>query len=277
MNRLIVISLLLFLFTDVYAGSEKTEPVEPFERGIEMSSGVFVPKGTVRTAVNFSYNTYDLGMLENDPGYSMLFGLANDLSGSMYTFGLAPQVSYFVANNFSIGVRFDYDRTSADLFNASLSIGEDMGFGIADYHTLSHTFSGSLAGRYYMQIANSKRFGLFAEMRLTGGFGQGKTWNVDEGNKYGTYVNSYNAALSIVPGISVFAHDNVAVEVAIGVLGINYSYKEQIRNQVEISAMQKSGANFKINPLSIEIGVAFYFYTGPHSKKARLAAKQMDR
>ena len=72
-----------------------------------------------------------------------------------------------------------------------------------------------------------------------------------------------------MPGISIFAQDNVAVEVAIGILGINYTRREQIRNQVEHSVMQTSGANFRINPLSIEIGTSFYFYTGPHSKKAR--------
>jgi hypothetical protein len=72
-----------------------------------------------------------------------------------------------------------------------------------------------------------------------------------------------------VPGICVFAQDNVAVEVAIGILGINYTKVDQIRNQVEFSSMQTSGANFRINPLAIEIGTTFYFYTGPHSKKAR--------
>jgi hypothetical protein len=62
----------------------------------------------------------------------------------------------------------------------------------------------------------------------------------------------------------------VAVEVAIGILGINYTRTEQIRNQVEHSMMQTSGANFRINPLAIEIGTSFYFYTGPHSRKARM-------
>ncbi len=253
-----------------WAGSRKTkEPVEPFDRGIGTSSTVFVPKGTIHTGINFSYNTVDLGQAADDSGYSMLFDIVNGLKGSMYTFGLAPQFSYFVADNLSFGWRFDYDRSSVDVGNASLSISDDMGFGISDYHTLQHMFSGSLTMRYYMSIADSKRFAIFAEARATGAYGQSKSWKDEGEDKYGTYQHITKGALTFVPGISIFAQDNVAVEVAIGILGINYTRREQIRNQVEHSVMQTSGANFRINPLSIEIGTSFYFYTGPHSKKAR--------
>ncbi len=264
----------MLLAVDSRAGSGKEkEDVEPFDRGIGTSSTVFVPKGTVNTGVSFSYNTVDLGQAADDAGYSMLFDLVSGLNGSMYTFGLAPQVSYFVADNLSVGGRFDYDRSSLDLGNASLSLNDDLGFSIADYHMLQHMFSGSLTMRYYMSIADSKRFAIFAEARATGAYGQSKSWKVEGDKKFGTYQQISKGALTFVPGISIFAHDNVAVEVAMGILGINYQRTEQVRNQVEHSVMQTSGANFKINPLSIEIGVSFYFYTGPHSKKAREGRK----
>ncbi len=260
----------MLIAADSWAGSKsEKEPVEPFDRGIGMSSTVFVPKGTVHSGINFSYTTVDLGQAADDAGYSMLFGLLDGLKGNMYTFGLAPQISYFVADNLSVGGRFDYDRSSLDLGGVNLSISDDLGFGISDYHLLQHMFSGSLTLRYYMSIANSKRFAIFAEARATGAYGQSKTWNVDGEDKYGTYQNTVKGALTFVPGISIFVQDNVAVEVAIGILGINYQRTEQVRNQVEHSVMQTSGANFKINPLSIEIGTSFYFYTGPHRKKSK--------
>ncbi len=270
MKRFIIISILMLAAADSWAGSKKEkEPVEPFDRGIGTSTTVFVPKGTINPGVSFSYNTVDLGQAADDAGYSMLFDLVNGLKGSMYTFGLAPQLSYFVADNLSVGGRFDYDRSSLDLGNASLSLNDDLGFGISDYHMLQHMFSGSLTMRYYMSIADSKRFAIFAEARATGAYGQSKSWKEEGDRKYGTYQRITEGALTFVPGISIFAQDNVAVEVAIGILGINYTRREQIRNQVEHSVMQTSGANFRINPLSIEIGTSFYFYTGPHSKKAR--------
>lgn len=269
MKRIILLVILLTFSAYSSAGSDK-EPVEPFDRGIGMSNTVFVPKGTVGSGVNFSYNTIDLGGAEGDSGYSMLFDLLGGLRGSMYTFGLAPHISYFVADNLSVGARFDYDRSSFGLGNAALSLGDDMSFGISDYHMLKHMFSGSLTMRYYMAIAGSKRFAIFAEVRATGAYGQSKSWKVEGDDKFGTYQLTYKGALTCVPGICVFAHDNVAVEVAIGILGINYTRTEQIRNQVEHSIMQTSGANFRINPLAIEIGTNFYFYTGPHSRKARM-------
>lgn len=270
MKRLVIISLMMMSFLNSWAGSKNIkEPVEPFDRGIGTSTTVFVPKGTVNTGISFSYNTIDLGKAADDAGYSMFFDLLNGLNGYMYSFGLAPQLSYFVADNLSVGGRIDYDRSSLDLGNAALSIGEDMGFSISDYHMLKHMFSGSLTMRYYMSIADSKRFAIFAEARATGAYGQSKTWKVDGDDKLGTYQTIREGALTFVPGICIFAQDNVAVEVAIGILGINYTRTDQIRNQVEHSTMQTSGANFRINPLSIEIGTSFYFYTGPHSKKAR--------
>ena len=270
MKRLVVILLMILAAADCLAGSRnEKEPVEPFDRGIGISTSVFVPKGTVNVGVSFNYNTVDLGAADEDYGYSMLFDLVNGLDGYMYTFGLAPHISYFIADNLSVGGRFDYDRSSLDLGNAALSIGEDMGFGISDYHMLKHMFSGSLTLRYYIPIADSKRFAIFAEARATGAYGQSKAWKVEGEDKFGTYQTIQKGALTFVPGISIFAQDNVAVEVAIGILGVNYTRNEQTRNQVEHSVMQTSGANFRINPLSIEIGTSFYFYTGPHSRKAR--------
>lgn len=270
MKLLVTIFLMICTLTQGWAASRKDAgAVEPFDRGIGMSSTVFVPKGTVSSGVNFSYSTIDLGQSENDMGYSMLFDMLNGLNGKMYSFGLSPQVSYFISDNLSIGGRFDYDRSSLDIGNAGLSISDDIGFSVSDYHMLKHMYSGSLTLRYYMSIANSKRFAIFAEARATGGFGQSKTWKVDGDRKDGTYQTIQEGALTFVPGICIFAQDNVAVEVAIGILGINYSRTEQVRNQVEHSVMQTSGANFKINPLSIEIGTSFYFYTGPHGRKAK--------
>ncbi|MGM9736349.1 MAG: hypothetical protein ACI3ZL_08050 [Candidatus Cryptobacteroides sp.] len=272
MRKIAFILTMLLGCTSAFAVSnKKSKTVEPFERGLGGTlTGVFVPKGTVSTGINFNYKTIDLGGNSSDDfGYSMLFGLLGDLKGSMYTFGVAPQVSYFLADNLSLGVRFDYDRSFLTLNSASLSISDDIGFSLTDYNMFQHTFSGSLTTRYYMPLANSKRFGVFVEARATGVYGQSKLWKVVEEDKYGTYSVTLKGALTFVPGICIFATDNVAVEVAIGVLGLEYSRVDQYRNQVEHSVKTTSGANFRINPLSIELGTSFYFYTGPHSKKAK--------
>ena len=83
MKRIVTISLLICFAANSWAGSGN-EPVEPFDRGIGMSSTVFVPKGTVGTGVNFSYNTIDLGNAAGDSGYSMLFDLVGASLGNVW-------------------------------------------------------------------------------------------------------------------------------------------------------------------------------------------------
>ena len=65
-----------------------------------------------------------------------------------------------------------------------------------------------------------------------------------------------------MPGISVFVTNDVAVEMSVGLLGFNYNKTVQTTNQVDVSVMESSGANFKINPLSLSLGLSFYIPTG---------------
>ena len=81
----------------------------------------------------------------------------------------------------------------------------------------------------------------------------------------------------MVPGLCVFATNNVCVEVAVGVLGINYQYVKQQTNLVEESVMHQSGANFKINPLSISLGMSFYVPVADPAKKAARKAEKGGR
>jgi hypothetical protein len=65
-----------------------------------------------------------------------------------------------------------------------------------------------------------------------------------------------------VPGLAVFFTENIAFEVAVGVLGFNWQKIEQTTNQVDKSIMTKSGANCNINLLKINVGMSFYIPTG---------------
>lgn len=241
-------------------GVKEPHEVHEFDRGITMSTSTFIPKGTFGTGLTFSYNTMDLGQAENDPGYSLL-SLITGIKGDMYSFGIAPNVSYFLLDNLAVGVRFDYDRTSLDVVNIGLSLGDMLSLQISDYHYLSHGYTGSLTCRYYMPFGDSKRFAMFAEGRLTGGYGQSVLYQMDQGDKFGTYQSSMNFSIDVVPGLTAFVTNNVALEVSIGVLGLNYKRVQQVTNQVETSIMQSSGANFKLNLFSVGMGISIYLPT----------------
>lgn len=241
-------------------GAEKNYEIQEFDRGITMSNSIFIPKGTFGTGLTFSYNTIDLGKSDGDAGYSLL-SLLTGVSGEMYSFGIAPNVTYFLLDNLAIGLRFNYDRASLDLGNANLAFGDMLSLQISDYHYLSHNYKGSMTCRYYMPFGSSKRFAMFAEGRLTGGYGQSVMYRKDQEDKFGTYQNSLNFSIDVVPGLTAFVTNNVALEVSIGVLGLNYKRTEQITNQVHTSVMESSGANFKLDLFSVGMGVSVYLPT----------------
>lgn len=228
------------------------------DRGAGKMNSVFIPKGYIGGGFAFSYKTFDLGSGTDDVGYSMLFSLLSGMKGDMHTFGIAPSISYFIMDNLAVGVRFDYDRTNLNVGSLGLSLGDLASISLNDYAMLKNMYSTAVTGRYYMPIANSKRIAMFGEVQLGFDAGQSLTYKIQDGNKYGTFQQIYGFGLNVVPGLCVFATNEVCVEVAVGILGIDYQHIRQETNRVDVSVMSQSGANFKINPLSISLGLSFY-------------------
>lgn len=251
----------------VQRSKKQKKEVVPFDRGIGRSKSVFIPQGTIGAGVSFSYNNYSIGNAAADAGYSMLFNLLGDIHGNLLSFGISPYASYFIADNLSVGARFDYDRSSMGLNNLSLSLSDELGFSIKDFNYFKQTYTGALTLRTYLPFANSKRFAMFTEIRATGGYGQAESYKLDEGDKFGTYQDIYSFELGLVPGLCAFVTNEVALEVAVGLLGFNYQKVAQHTNQVDYSEMERSGANFKLNIFSISFGLSFYIPTGDHRVK----------
>ena len=74
----------------------------------------------------------------------------------------------------------------------------------------------------------------------------------------GTYSKSTDLGFGVSPGMVAFINNYTAVEVSIGVLGVNLSKTRQVTNQVETGEQSSTSANFKINIFSIGLGIAFY-------------------
>lgn len=231
-----------------------------FSRGIGRANSLFLPKGSLGFGLSVSHSDYKLGTATDDVGYKMLFSLLNGVTGNMTSFGLSPQLSYCVADNLTVGLRFDYDKSSFNLGSASFSLGDMMSFDISNMNYIKQSYSGAATLRYYMPISDSRRFAIFLEGRGVLGYAQSKTFKQEEEHKFGTYQDIYNASLELVPGIICFMADNASFEVSIGVLGFETQKVQQVTNQVEYSEMKQSGANFKINLLSINFGMSFYIY-----------------
>ena len=280
---LMVVSAAMFAAND----SDTTATV-PFDRGIGISRSVFVPKGTISCGASFSYATYDVGNGADDAGFKALFGLVNGLSGNVVTGGVSPHVSYFIVDNLAVGGRFNFKRSKFNINGANISaMGMDLiNIGSADLksaHYIKDAYSGSIFARYFIPFGTSRRFAMFAELAASGGFAQAQSYQykVDEIDKqvrkFGTHQNIYDFEIGVIPGLCAFVTNNVALEVSVGLVGLNYQKVVQKTNQVETSVMESSGANYKINLLNLNLGISIYIPTGQHSVKKLKAYKDSQK
>lgn len=219
-----------------------------FDRGIEQKT--FIPKGQWMCGASFSYSEH------TDDNFKWL--VVDDINSVGYTFKVSPIVSYFIRDNVAIGGRLAYSRSSTDLGNLSLDLGDDLNFDLSDYKDKSHTVSGAFFIRTYLNLGDSKRFGLFSEGRMTYGYGQSKVEDGTGDDLKGTHQVKQNLNFGLAPGITCFINDYTAVEAAVDVLGLDFKWYDQKTNQVEKGKRTSSGANFQINLLSISLGITFY-------------------
>lgn len=273
---IIIIFFILGILAPAYSLPWKNNgdrKIEPFDRGIKSPNSLFIPKGTIGSGFTFSYNVYDVGKAANESGYSIISPLLGDIRGDYKGVSISPNVVYFIKDNVCVGVRFDYSKMGLSLDNANISLSESLKFSIADFGYERQSYLGSLIIRNYMPIEQSKRFALFMEGRLTGGYAQSKNFKIEEGLRHGTYQDIYKGSINLVPGICAFITNAVSFEVQIGMMGINYQMVKQTTNKVEKSRMSSSGANFNINLFSISLGTSFYivdkWHRMPKSKKIK--------
>lgn len=229
------------------------DPERPLKhtRGLTSLTNVFVPKGQWVVGLNASFTTH--------ANRDYTFVVINDINSEGHTVKMAPMLGYAFANNMVVGARFSYSRTFLRIDSGSLQIGEgDTGIslGVDSYYSLKHLYEGALFWRQYIPFGRNKRFALFSEVELSMGGSQAKF--VADTPVRGTYETGFTCGLRITPGLVAFISNDVALELNVGVMGITYENLRQIHNQVTVGRRQGSLMSFKVNLLSIGLGMACY-------------------
>ena len=220
-------------------------------RGLVSTNNIFVPRGQWIFGGYASYSTHT-----ND---NYTFVVFENIDSDGYTFKVSPMISYALRDNMALGLRFIYGRTLLKIEDGELNLGdEESGTHIAAdyYYSLKHSYSVAAIWRQYIPLGRNKRFALFNEMSLAVGGHQAKF--ASDTPLRGTYETGYEVSLGVSPGLIAFATNTLAVEINVGVMGISYNRTHQIHNQVATADVQSSFMNFKINLLSIGLGVSFY-------------------
>lgn len=240
------------------AGPADAGAARKFDRGLGFREApVFMPRGQLIFGGTVSYRDFKF--------YDYKFIILDDMNINAYTLSATPYLYYTFAKNMAVGVKFSYQRTLGRIDGTDISLSPDLTFGISDYYTLQHTYYGSLSYRYYIPLGQSKVFGLFSDISLNFGAGQGKTVSGTGDAITGTYQKTLDVGIDVIPGIAVFVTNEMSVEASVGILGLEWKRISQTTNQVYEGSYETSRANFKLNLLSINIGVSFVLPVGSDS------------
>lgn len=220
-------------------------------RGLSNMKTQIVPKGQWVAGGSVTYSTH------TNADYKFL--VINDIDSKGFSFKISPMVGYSIATNSIVGARGVYSRSHLVMDSASLNMGEGdaaLNLGVDYYYMLKHSYNVAAIWRQYIPLGYTKRIGLFAEFQLAMGGSQAK---FAEGSPIrGTFSKGFDISIGANPGVVAFMTDNIALELNVGILGLGYSHTKQVHNQVTTGVTSSSMMNFKINILSIGMGVAFY-------------------
>ena len=232
-------------------GTLSAEAQRHYDRGYEDSaSSPFLKKGTWMAGGSARYSQH----INDD--YSLF--IINGINSTGYDISASPKLMYMLKDNMGVGMRFSYDRSMLDLLSAGISVSE-ITMNATDCYQIQHKYAAQAFYRAYIPLAGAKRIAMFADLILGGSYKQGKMFNAGGDFVYGSYFEGYGLELAVDPGIVAFLTQRLAIELSIGVFGLNYGWTDQIHNQVGNGHTDYTSAGFVVNPLSIGVGMSYYF------------------
>lgn len=244
MRKISIIFLMLFLGA---IGAE----AQHYDRGYEkVPSSPFVKKGTWLLGGTARYSQH----INND--YNLL--VISDINSEGHNISVNPKMMYVFKDNMGVGLRFSYDRSMLDLSSADLSVSE-ISMSAKDCYQIQHKYSAHAVYRSYIPLGNSKRVAMFADLLFGGSYKQGKAYNAGGEYVVGTYGEKYALEIAVEPGLVAFLSERLAVELNVGIFGVNYSWSDQLRNQVIGGHSNSTSAGFMVNLLSLGVGLSYYF------------------
>lgn len=217
-----------------------------YDRGL--FNYLFIPKKKWGFGLTASY-----GELSTDD-VRVLSILQNvDFKGKIYS--IKPFISYFIRNNQSVGLRFDYSKGEADLANLGLDFDDDLNFELSDVSYYTHSTSVSVFYRNYIGLNKSKRFAVFNEVDVGFGSGASRFKRKYNGEPRDTRTVITKGAINFSPGVCLFIQEYVSFNISFGVFGLNFQREHQTTDGTDEGTRFSSGANFRFNIFNINFGM----------------------
>ena len=126
--------------------------------------------------------------------------------------------------------------------------------------TIERTMSIGAGLRISIPLTKNQRISFYNDATFSLGGIRGllrSTTNIDQIDK--TKTDAYFLSIGLSPGIVIFAVENFALEVGLDLIGYTHSVTDQLKNDVDDSRQIDNILSFKINLLSLNLGVSYYF------------------
>ncbi|MEL4306479.1 outer membrane beta-barrel protein [Joostella sp. CR20] len=202
-------------------------------------------KGKWHTGITLSVNTDDDDDIEN-----ILFNISKN---EQENFEINFTGGYFVKDNMSIGLQYSYLKHSQDLNYQT----DDESPRYQSAKSV-HTFTGFL--RNYYPVTANHRLNFFNETNLGVGFGNTNTRHTkSEDDITKTFNDEFNLRLGVKPGVAVILTEGFAFEVALKLLGLDYTHSDITTNGIKQGSSSDFKLDFDISLLSLDFGLAYYF------------------
>jgi len=231
-----------------------------FDRGL--FNYLFIPKGSWQVGATASYGKFDASDLK-------LLDLIGDLDFKVSAFSIKPYLSYTVANNLAVGLRFGYTKVNGDIGNMQVDFDDDLNFTLDDVRYRNESYTSAFFVRQYIGLSRAGRFGIFNEMELSFSSGNSDFRRMYDSRPKSTHTSFMNASLNFSPGLCVFIMDEVSFNISLGVFGFYLRNEKQRSYMVnpedaelypdESANRFTSGASFRFNIFNINFGLGIHF------------------
>ena len=217
----------------------------------EKGKVVFIRKGNHALGIAGGYRNFNVtGDASNNSGYAIL-SLLNIGEGSLHTWNVTPSISWFVADDLSLGLDLEYDGYTVDTdlnldFRDIIPIeAESLNLKVSNRHMAHQAWGASFAVRKYMSFFGSNTFAVFGEGRLFTNYGETmseprerKMVNRDR-ESYG-----FGVGVKLGGGLAVKLRDGSAITVSVPIFGVSWN----ATNQTKHSLIVHDAEAFEANP-----------------------------
>lgn len=167
-------------------------------------------------------------------------GIVKGDGGTSAQFNLAPNLGYFLANNFVIGIGVDWLKTGS-------SSGIDLNGGSTGSQKASNNviLFGPFA-RYFVPVSEDKAFFIGTNL----GFGNSK--NQFTANGQTQSINTSLLNWGVGPGFTIFARNGLALETL-----VKYNFAKS-KSVIDVQSIKRTSTTWT-NALDFSVGLQYYF------------------